>query len=420
MTILPIIFRGHSDSGFFVHSLGLCPDKKPVALLPGNQRSKDAPYVCVIVVRDYFRMNRARAHKSGVWHYSDLEVEIIDDVRSGRSVILFDLCNEGPSYDRTVFSELNSWIETNKLPPGRCIWLAQNRAIGLDAKRYIAAPQDLVRFDYYDFFVKAVAWAFSPHSREKLVAENPEEYIERLFEPRRKDKLLLCLNATPRLSRVLTVACLQHHGLIADSLVSFPGMQYIKAGTTITDVLDFIDRNPKLEYLRSSVECVGNLPELKVDLFEEKGNALVTKIDPTVYERTYFSLVTETTNFSDPKAERVTEKLTKAYCMGHPSLVVGNINSVQFMTSLGFQDWSDVMHRDSDAVVDPVSRFELVIQEALRQSTEIKNDKAAWLKSVSEVGTYNVRHAASGRLVSEYIKSFDAPVVNRLKSMLRI
>jgi hypothetical protein len=159
------------------------------------------------------------------------------------------------------------------------------------------------------------------------------------------------------------------------------------------------------------------MPVLNVDSFEEKGNALVNKIDPTPYERSFISLVTET-DFSDGLIDRVTEKIAKAYCMGHPTLVLGNPYSVNFMTTLGFQDWNDVLDRSAEAMLDPAHRFEMVMHEVLRQAARIRSNPEAWLGSVREVGAYNIRHAVSGKFLGDCIIHMDRPLVDQLAKLI--
>jgi hypothetical protein len=406
-----IIFRGHADPGFFVRAVGLSPAGSRLEVLPNNLPPQGARYICIVVVRDYLRMTRAYAEKQSLWHYSQLEPEILQDVRDERATVVFDLSNEGPAFSLSIFSELSAWIETNHLPPGRCVWLAQNRAVASGTE--LGTSRNLVRFEYYDYFVKIVAWMFSPSSRENILGTDPEAAIKGLFDKERKDKLLLCLNATPRMSRIVTVAALHHHQLIAPSIVSFPGFRYVKQGAALPEVLDFLQRNPQLGYLRPSVEAVAKMPPLRADEFEQQGNALALRIDPSAYTRTFFSLVTES-DFSGSGIERVTEKLSKAYAMGHPTIPVGNARSIKFMTDLGFQDWSTVFDRRSESVDDPGERFELVIQEVLRQTQEITRSPQDWLRSTTEIGVHNVRHAVSGRFLSEFVRKIDNPVIERL------
>jgi hypothetical protein len=55
-----------------------------------------------------------------------------------------------------------------------------------------------IGFEHYDFFVKHALWMFSPHNPRPVLGEAPEAHAARMFDPAGKDRLLLCLNATPR------------------------------------------------------------------------------------------------------------------------------------------------------------------------------------------------------------------------------
>jgi hypothetical protein len=410
--MLRIIHRGHEEKSFFAQAIALSPEADLISVLPGNERNAEARYACVIVVKDYFRMH-PQVRLADEWHYSLLEPAILEDVRAGRAILVFDLCNEGPAYDEEIFSELYAWIESKHLPAGRCIWLAQNRLAESSAQAHAGERSRLVQFEHYDYFLKIMAWIFSPFSPQDALGTNAEAYIERLFDARHKDRLLLCLNATPRLPRVLTVAALMHHRLLGQSVVSFPGLQYIKSGASPTEVAAYLDENPSLDYLRPHVEALAHMAPLTADDFSETGNALVEKVDPKVYERSFFSLVTES-DFADARIERVTEKTAKAFCMGHPTLVVGNARAIDCIRGFGFQDWGDVFDRRADAQPDPAARFDAVFEEILRQSARIQANAQGWLDRVREVGAHNIRYAVSGEFLRHYVQRVDRPIVERL------
>jgi hypothetical protein len=414
--MLPIIYRGHEEKSFFSQAIDLSPEPGLISVLPGNERSAEARYACVIVVKDYFRM-RAQVRQADEWHYSLLEPAILQDVRAGRAILVFDLCNEGPAYDEEIFSELYAWIESERLPAGRCIWLAQNRLAEASARAYAGDRARLVQFEHYDYFLKIMAWIFSPLSPLDALGTDPEAYIERVYDARNKDRFLLCLNATPRLPRVLTVAALMHHHLLEKSVVSFPGMRYVKSGSSSARVVAYLDENPRLAYLRPQVEAMAHMAPLTADDFTETGNALVEKVEPKAYERSFFSLVTES-DFADARIERVTEKTAKAFCMGHPTLVVGNARSIDCIRGFGFQDWDDTFDRRSDLQSDPAARFEGVFADVLRQTVRIQENPQGWLDGVREVGTHNIRYAVSGEFLRHYVKQIDQPIIERLQARI--
>lgn len=416
MLTLPIIYRGHDDVGFFAFGVGLGPGASPLSVLPCNQRTSEARYACLIVVKDYERMS-AESRDSGVWHYSCIEADILDDVRAGRAVLVFDLSNEGPRYDANIFGLLFDWIERNQLPAGRCIWLSQNRMIAIAAMADVGGRAGLVQFCHYDYFIKRIAWKFSPSATCEQVVTDPSRYVEVLLNVASKDKLLLCLNATPRIARILSVAALHYHRLIQRSLVSFPGIRYVKSGASVAEVLRFLDNHSSLEYLRPWVHTVEKTSALRVDDFLEQGNGLVEKVDQSIYERTFFSLVTES-DFTESGIARVTEKTVKAFCMGHPTLIIGNPHSVDIMLDLGFKDWSNVLDRSAESIASPAARLKSVFTEVLVQTQAISKDSHAWLAAVRDVSLHNHFYAASGRFLAYYNEMIDQPIIARLKSLI--
>jgi hypothetical protein len=363
-------------------------------------------------------MIRALANSHSAWHYANgIDAEILADVRARRCALIFDLSNEGPAYSSEIFDELFRWIELQKLPSGQVVWLAQNRNMQTQCRAAAGSNAEAIRFEYYDFFIKMIAVLFAPGSGENVIGGDADAFARRMFDVSRKDRLLLCLNATPRLPRILTVSALMHHGLLETSLVSFPGMSYVKDADSAARVREYVRNHVSLSYLKPAVEATLALSGLQVDEFQEKGNALFAKIDTRPYERTFFSLVTET-EFTDGSVDRVTEKIVKPMCLGHAPLIVGNPRAMRFMTDLGFLDWAELIDRTYEAELSPPDRFRLLIDETLRQARLIQDDAASWLERARAVGEANIRHAVSGRLLTRYCDAYDRPVLRRLANLV--
>lgn len=402
--MLPYIFRGHDEHGFFIQGMGMSRTRR-LRPLPGNQPAAGARYICVLALRNYNNMELAVASHRGADHYTRaIEPAVLDDIRAGRAALVLDLSNEGPAYYAPIFEPLYDWIQGQGLPAGRVIWLAQNRAMQRRATASAGARAALLRFEHYDYFPKWMAWHFA----QTPPAPPPA---------RRPDRLLLCLNATPRLQRVLTVAALLHAGLIEESLVSFPGMDYAKQGNSAAQVRRFVAAHAALAYLREPVERAMALPPMRVDSFAEEGNQLADKIDPAPYQRSFFSLVTES-DLSDGGITRITEKVVKAFAMGHPSLIVGNPRSTGFLTDLGFQDWTNLLNRDHETIDAPAERFQATMYETRRQIGLIRDDPEAWLAAAAEVSAFNRHHAASGGLLAHMEATQDAPLAEAFSRLV--
>jgi tetratricopeptide (TPR) repeat protein len=419
---LKYIFRGHEQAGFFAHALMLGGSRELIEPALDNLPPSDEPYLCLIPVLDVWRMHKGQTASHGVAHYTDaIDQRLHQDLRARRALLVFDLCNEGPELDsqlREIFRQLLDYLDGHSLPAEQIVWLAQNRAFAQEYNNLFGSQRsNHPQFMYYDFFIKMMAWTFAAYGSE-IYGSDPSHFTDRMHAGSSKDKLLLCLNATPRIHRVLTVAELIRQELLADSLVSFPGLEYEKAGNSREDVLAFLEETPELQYLKPTVGHAMTLRGLRVDEFAETGNALFDKVDPQPYLRSFFSIVTES-DFTDGRVERITEKSIKAFCLGHPALIVGNPNAISFLTELGFEDWSDVIERGYEAETDPVRRFKRLFDEVGKQVTAIRSTSSLWLNRTRDTGEANIRHATSGRFLARYIERYDRRVIAQMNAALQ-
>lgn len=86
--MLPFIFRGHNEPGMFIHALTLGVNNDLVSPAEGNAPPSEGSYVCVVPVKDFWRMREAEARRGGQWHYKDIEAEILGHVRARRAIII--------------------------------------------------------------------------------------------------------------------------------------------------------------------------------------------------------------------------------------------------------------------------------------------------------------------------------------------
>lgn len=417
--MLPCIVRGADNAGFFLRGWSLGGCEEMLRRVPGDQPPAE-PYLCIVPLGDAWRADAALTAREGVPHFSAaLEPAVRDDLRAGRALLVLDMSNEGPAWFGNVFEALHGFAAEAGIPPRRLVWLDQNRALPGHYRAYSGAGEDGIGFEHYDFFVKYALWQFSPRNPRPVLEDGPEAHGARMFDPAGKDRLLLCLNATPRLHRVLAVAGLMHHGLFEDSLVSFLGIEFGKDADVGSEqrIAAYLAAHPELAYLGESCRRVLALRDLRVDGFSETGNALYNRIDPQPYRRTCFSLVTET-EFTNDAVERVTEKLVKPFCLGHPVLLLGNPNSLRFMTELGFQDARHAIDPGYDRERKPERRMNRVLGQAIGLAMAIRMDRAGWLARVRAAGLANIHHAASGRALDAYVARHERPLLERLQRRL--
>ena len=415
--MLRFIYRGHDRRGFFADACLLDPGQSVLAPLADNMPPAEGAYLCIVPVLDAWRVIPSLARQRGARYFGDaIEPAVLADVRAGRALIVFDICNEGPVFHADVFHALHRFAAERQIPMPRLIWLSQNRAVESAYHATYQAPDVYcLRFEVYDFFIKHAVWRCARPDEDGAI----EAHVAAMFDPQGKDRVLLCPNAAPRVHRVVTVAALMQLGVFEESLVLFAGLQDDKDGDVgdHEGVARFLAAHPGLAYLRESCMAAMELRGLKVDGFSEAGNALFDKIDVQPYRRTFFSLVTET-EVSDGAVDRVTEKLIKAFCLGHPNMVVGNPASLRFARELGFQDFAPVIPALYDRESDPGRRLQMVFEQVGATCAAIRRDPAAWLGAVREIVTHNAGQAMRGRALEAYVARYERPLRDRLARLL--
>lgn len=371
-----------------------------VHFMEGNRRPTSGNYICVVKIWDYWRLSADRCREAGVQHFSDsIEAELIKDVIDRKAILIFDLSNEGPEFESKFFDEIHQFAHRHSLPLNRIIWLAQNRRIEADYyKHYGQDRANSIAFEYYDFYIKLMAhWFASPDWRHSRIGSD-HEYARLLMDPNSKTHIALCLNATSRKHRVLTLSKLRNMGLLGQCLASFGGVDYPKGHPLETDsLLAEFSTSGAYSYLVDDARAILTGGRIVIDSFEDFGNQLVDKIDASKYINSFFSIVTET-DFTDGFVTRITEKLAKICCLGHPFVNVGNPHSLDFIEGWGFQSFSDVIDQRYDKVADPEARFRLLFQSVAEIHRELQKDPKEWLGRADEISRYNIQHSRGGFL----------------------
>jgi hypothetical protein len=417
--MLPMIFRNGNGPGHFLQALQMDDDHRAlIGTAPDNRPMADTRYVCFVAILDYWRLDPARCAAAGVPHFAAaIEAAVIADVRAGRALLVLDLSNEGPEFQKTFFDAIHEFLDRHDIPARHAVWLSQNRAI---AQAYHSAYRDvraqMLRFECYDYYIKLTASWFASAAWRAEVTGDADAYAAALNDPAGKRRFALCLNATPRLHRVWTLAALRHYRVLEHCLVSFGGLAYEKGAPLDPAWVQAALAHWQLQFLQPACAAVIADGTLRIDGFAATGNALVDKIDIAAYLATWFSIVTET-DFTDGTIDRITEKTVKVFCLGHPAIVVGNPGAIRLARSLGFQDFAPALPSGYDTIAAPPIRFAAVLAEILAQIVAIQREPKAWLGRVAESSRFNIRHA-SGGLLRAYKDGHDKRVVESLARWL--
>lgn len=226
----------------------------------------------------------------------------------------------------------------------------------------------------------------------------------------------LCLNATPRPIRVLTLVELIRSGIWGSnpnsrhSLVSFPGFRYEKeAGLSISAVKRTLTE-AGYEDVDAYLDWIDENSPFIVDAINATGNELSETIDTQVYCKTISSIVTETE--CQPNVCRFTEKTFKALALGHLPIVIGNQDSLSLAKSMGFDIFDSVIDQSYDVESRPLRRVQLAIKAASKLLECIHHNPKV-LDQISEIATANIKWARTG-FANCYVQRWTDPIINQI------
>jgi hypothetical protein len=185
-----------------------------------------------------------------------------------------------------------------------------------------------------------------------------------------KQRDFLSLNAKIRGHRLLLVSELKRRNLIKNSYTSFVGTDIGKYhGVDIKYSYDSL-----IEFFEEDQKSARIIPEITkeyVKKFAEDWHPII--LDSTgsdiyasakgiieYYEKSYFSIVTET-GMGTPL--RITEKTFKPIANYQPFIVLGNKGTLKYLKSLGYETFSEMFDESYDQEEKITKRFLMVLDE---------------------------------------------------------
>jgi hypothetical protein len=358
-------------------------------------------------------------------HYSDsLDSIIKADIKSGKCLLIVDNSNEGHlTFDnirlRNLMLEMHKSLE---IPPTK-------KLIVIDQNRNITTPSDnseniFLKDQFsvfnYDYFVKKL---INSLSSKNLVEECESNFPNFESFHCRKNSPYLSLLGTPRPHRIIIYNNLIKNGLSKLGLISFPGFKTQKGKNILRDVAVALANSPLRGISSLPIdniniqEYITNLPESHLDTDHETDlNAIADQINYELFKKTHFSIVCET-DFSDGNMLRITEKTVKSFAMGHPCVVIGNPESLDFAKKLGFDIFDDLIDASYDRIHDPAQRFVMAFAQIEKLIEKINSNPIEFSKQVYERARFNFIHARFA-LKSKYEELVEKPVFEKLSLLL--
>ena len=319
---------------------------------------------------------------------------VINALNSKIATLIFDYSNEAG--DSLLVDYLTSQLISRGLSEiSRVLLLCQNRKL-------INKDRAGIRVFPFDFFLVQICLELNKTIDDDLVNLLMNSYDQ-------KDKIFLCMNGTPRSHRLHAVSMLEHLGFLSNSLISFPAFNNTKESEIKLD--DELKKmaSTELAFLIDSAKSISSKFPMKIDNFEETGNALVRKIDFDNYKRSWCSFVNETG--VEVGVLRITEKTFKALGIGHPFIIYSHPQSLSLVRELGFKTYNHIISDDYDNILNPIERLLVIGTELTKFSSSISEKSPDVIEYFKEISSFNINWARNNFLNSYWINYFE-PIIN--------
>jgi hypothetical protein len=211
--------------------------------------------------------------------------------------------------------------------------------------------------------------------------------VDNLFN---KEKNFLSLNSKIRAHRVLVISELYRRNVVNNSFLSFIGSTFDHPETTIgyaKKTLDQVFANAPYisQEIKDGVEnYTHNWQPLILDGTADSiyNNSVVAEH----YEKSYFSLVTET---GMDHYLRVTEKTFKPIANYHPFIIIGCHGTLAYLRSLGYQTFPELFDESYDQETNIPKRLLMVVDQVEKFVNLSKEEKDKKYQQVHEKILHN-------------------------------
>lgn len=312
----------------------------------------------------------------------DIIIEIVESYNKGKRIFVYECLREALIIP--VLTKFSNVINQLSLTDASFIWLTGDHGGEAIANKRMPNKKFQVRGAFYFEYIS-----------QKIFFRYTKDY-----QLGSKEKLFLCFNNVIRQSRVDLLEYMLQYDLVKDAYYSFIGKG--KGSMTIDDFFDSLTPNQIRQYhnivnskylfpLKVSSDHVG---EWSIDLED---------IDFSLYENSYFSVVTETLFYDSLLSSGesfpglvpalpgifLTEKTYKPISMKHPFLLVARPYSLRVLRERGYKTFSPYIDESYDEIMDDKLRLKAIADEIHRLS---KIDLVEFTHNVKDIVEHNHKH----------------------------
>lgn len=272
--------------------------------------------------------------------------------------IVFSNFHEGTGQN-PFFARLLILKDKYSIPNNQIIVVTNNKYSELFSKHGIKVIHKPYLFGFLVDHYRDLKSASIEHNGTEIGLLNVDEYLNS-----EKKKFFLSYNKnTTKTFRIQLILWLIKNGLIDDSYVSvliknnnFSKRELESKEIELLDLSEYYDKFDSMGFNILDWDYPNNQNDVFSNL------KYTTK---SHYADTYFNIITETSFEND--SLNLTEKSFKALANCHPFLIIGDLRSNEYLQSLGFEVYNDLIDYSFDSVVDNQKR----LNDALAQIRKI-------------------------------------------------
>jgi UDPglucose 6-dehydrogenase len=315
--------------------------------------------------------------------------EILEAAKNGKTKFLFNGLSEGYQFSLVDKIHRIGNILENKIDSKNLIYLTS--AFGVE-KTYpdMFANKLSLNANWKNKISILSTHAFhfysSYHVRELKYMVN--------YTIKEKSKDFLCFNKVPRDHRVKLLDRMLEHNMLNKSYYSFEGDSDWLIG--VPDEFKSIKLNESKFPIRLNITP------------ERLNPAMLEPEDLKYFDDSYFSVVTETTFYSNHHSRRlnyatvpnsifITEKTFKCIPAMHPFIIFSCSGILAELRRLGYKTFAPLIDETYDTIINDDDRFEAIWQEILRLIQKTPEEWIQWQTAIKEIVEFNKNHFYSDK-----------------------
>ena len=299
----------------------------------------------------------------------------VRDLRDKKAILIIDQSVEG-YHETWLWKWFYEMCYKFKFPPSSIVYMSGALNTKLDHEQWTLKNKQSEK-------IKVIpSISLSYYIFRTYIDRDLDITFDKIINYKEKHNIELfdCTNLNKRPHRVLFYAKLIQTKFFEDGLISMPKLDRFDISHYDQEIFELTDKT-----VNKSIKLSPSLIEHKQN-HQKEFVSYINRILDDVYDKTWLSIITESSYFHNENSVFLSEKTFKPIACMHPFIVVGAKHSLKYLRSLGFRTFEGFIDESYDNLEDN-ERMDAIIQ-SLHAVRKIQ-DKIAWYTSMRDVLEHN-------------------------------